>query len=167
MLFERKFDLNLVPSETKIFENDFVEVNNEKVSIADFKMYEGFLLDEPETSHISGSIINGAFVGRITSEKDGTYFIEPAKRYDGIHEASSIVYHENDVNSNEQVVQARKARSDKNTVDDESLGGDIGCGSTNKNIRDQLAKEQAKITNEKRKKRVRKFKRFSEFNIII
>ena len=82
----------------------------------DFQLYEGRLADEPHTSSVFGTIIDGVFVGTINSPKHGKFYVESSKRYEVADEdAHAIVYHEDDVNSAEHVkanVKAKAARGE-------------------------------------------------------
>lgn len=123
-----------------------IEIGGKKVT-PDLIMYTGVLEDEPHDSNVLGTIIEGTFVGRIGSRKFGTYYVEPAKRYDSTApQRRSIVYHEDDVNSHAAVISARKKRDV--SVDD------VGCGAANRRIRDVIAQQQKSLTQHTPKKRV-------------
>lgn len=65
--------------------------------------YEGYLSDEPDTSIVKGMVLDGSFYGTIQTQKDGKFFLEPAKKYNQSHEG--IIYHENDINLNHSYFQ--------------------------------------------------------------
>ena len=108
-------------------------------------IYEGHLIDEPETSFVSGTIINGLFVGKIESKDHGVYFVEPAQRYNATSKADSVIYHEDDVNDNEKIKEAKKHV--KNMFKNSGEGG-VGCGAHSKDVREQLKTEQNKVKRE-------------------
>ncbi len=145
----------------KILDTKHAELNNGKLSLSDFTIYEGILEDEPKTSKVSGTIIEGIFVGTIEC-KAGKYYIESSKRYgnDDLKEARTVIYHEDDINSDEEIKRAKRDLSKSLKVDDkvsdDDLNGDVGCGATHKKARDLLKQEQDKVTFEhlKKKKRV-------------
>ncbi len=152
----------MVPkSVDKILDTKHAELTNGKLSLSDFTIYEGILEDEPNTSKVSGTIIEGIFVGTIDC-KTGKYYIESSKRYgnDDLDAARAIIYHEDDINSDEEVKRAKRDLSKSFKVDDQvsddDLNGDIGCGATHKKARDLLKQEQDRATIEhfKKKKRV-------------
>ncbi|XP_043272296.1 disintegrin and metalloproteinase domain-containing protein 10 isoform X2 [Venturia canescens] len=63
-------------------------------------IYEGHLIGEPN-SHVSGSVSDGVFHGKIVSPRDGAYFVERSHYYPAVHSQNeshhSVIYHENDV----------------------------------------------------------------------
>ena len=141
--------MELYPSETSHFEEDFVEIDNEMFPVSELKTYEGKLLDE-DNSQVTGAIIDGIFIGKVTSQKDGVYYIESAKRYDNIKNSHSIIYHENDVNSDEEIKRAKRELNDKENVEEDG----IGCGSHKRSVREYMEKEQKYLSEELRKKKV-------------
>jgi hypothetical protein len=142
--------MELYPSEASHFENDFIEIDNENVPVSDLKMYEGKLVDERE-SYVKGAIIDGIFIGEVNSKKDGIFHIESAKRYDINSNAHSIIYHEDDVNSSEEIKRAKRDMSDSEIEEDEE---GVGCGSHKQSVRESLAEQQKRFTEEIRKKKV-------------
>ncbi|CAF0878218.1 unnamed protein product [Brachionus calyciflorus] len=142
---QKIFDIKIEPIESPIFQNDHVEIGSDRLDISDFQMYEGFLVDEPTTSHVSGTIIDGSFIGTIKSKKDGTYHIEPAKRYEETSNSNSIIYHETDVISNPRQKRSTNENSD-------GFDENLGCGLKNLNVKEALAKEQKKISEANRNK---------------
>ncbi|RNA27851.1 disintegrin and metallo ase domain-containing 10 isoform X1 [Brachionus plicatilis] len=128
---EKMFDLKLKPVKSKFFQKDFIEIGSQEVSIKDFQLYEGHLADEPQDSHVTGTIIDGIFTGTVKSKQDGVYYIEPAKKYNE-KEQNSIVYHEKDVLS--------KPRTRRSSED-----ADVGCGISKDKIREALLKEQRRF----------------------
>ena len=67
----RDFKLRLRPTSRTTFANQQVEINsvNNARDINEFlNFYEGYLLDEPNDSFVSRSIIDGVFYGTITSK---------------------------------------------------------------------------------------------------
>lgn len=93
--------------------HEFVEVDERKIPISNFLEYEGILLDEPNDSKVSGSIIDGSFVGTIRSKQSGLYHVEPAVRFDkSLGHSKSVVYHENDVETDPEVVRNKRDITD-------------------------------------------------------
>ena len=146
----------------KILNTKHAELSNGKLSLSDFTIYEGVLEDEPDTSKVSGTIIEGVFVGTIEC-KSGKYYIESSKRYgnDDLSEARAVIYHEDDINSDDDIIRAKRDLSKSfkqvnDQVSDDDLNGNVGCGATHKRTRDLLKQEQHKATieNLKKKKRV-------------
>lgn len=118
---------------------EFIEVDDRKIPASSFLTYEGVLLDEPHDSHVSGAIIEGSFVGTIRSKRSGVWHVEPAVRFDqSLGHARSIVYNENDVETDSDV--ARKKRD----VDDNEAG--ISCAASKGSVRKRLAEIQEKAT---------------------
>ena len=140
--------MKIKPVKSDVLKNDYILVDSKKISTSDFHIYEGYLLDEPKDSLVRGTIIDGIFSGTITSKKDGIYHVEPANKYEKNSDSHSVVFHESDIDT-----KPRKKRSA--IIDDhENLNGDIGCGSTNRNVREALAEEQKKITKTNERKPV-------------
>ena len=142
--------MELKPSDTTHFEQEFIEIENEKVPVSELKTYEGKLLDE-NNSHVSGAIIEGIFIGTVYSEKDGVYHIESAKRYD-IKNGHTIIYHEDDVKSDEEIKRAKRSLNNVDEEDNEVQG--VGCGSHRRSVREYMENEQNHLSEELRKKRV-------------
>lgn len=93
--------------------HEFVEVDERKIPMANFLEYEGILLDEPNDSKVSGAIIDGSFVGTIRSKRSGLYHVEPAVRFDkSLGHSKSVVYHENDVEIDPEVVRKKRDTTD-------------------------------------------------------
>ena len=76
----RNFKLKLQPSVKHFFGNggeeaainSAVEFENTKLDVNKLvNFYEGVLIDEPDSSHVSGTIIDGIFYGTISSDKLG------------------------------------------------------------------------------------------------
>lgn len=149
----RLFDMKLKPVKSDVFKKDYFIVDSQQIPFSDFQLYDGYLADEPKDSLVSGTIIDGIFTGTVTSKKDGIYHIEPAKKYEKNSDAHSIVFHETDIDLN-----PKKKRSALNN-DQENLNDGIGCGSSNRNVREALAEEQRKITEENKIKSVNKILR--------
>jgi hypothetical protein len=112
--------------------------------------YEGYLLDEPNDSFASGSIIDGVFYGTITSKSHGKYFIESSKRYNHTLDAHTIMYHENDINLNQTKVNLVKR--DVSKSEDENL---VGCGSSSRDIKSLMKIEQESLFKERQRNQVR------------
>ena len=142
--------MELYPSEVSHFETDFIEVDDEKVPVSDLKAYEGKLIDEVE-SYVKGAMIDGIFIGEVSSQKDGVYYIESAKRYSNIDNAHSIIYHEDDINSSDEIKRAKRDISGSK-VEEEEDG--IGCGSHKRSVRELLEEQQKRFTEEAHKNRV-------------
>jgi hypothetical protein len=140
--------MELYPTEVTHFEHDFIEFEDEKIPVSDLKYYEGTLVDEKD-SYVKGAIIDGIFIGEVNSKKDGIYYIESAKRYENIKNAHSIIYHESDVNSNEEIKRAKRDMS-KNASDEEEEEEEegVGCGSHKRSVRELLEKRQKDFTEE-------------------
>jgi hypothetical protein len=111
-------------------------------------------LDEPDSSHVSGSVIDGAFYGTIKSEKHGKFFIESSKRYNHTLDAHSIIYHENDIVLNKTELKERAKRG-VNTKGDEKVADSsrdgLGCGSTTDKIKNWMKQEQEALYKERQK----------------
>lgn len=110
--------------------------------------YEGILVDEPETSHVSGTIIDGTFYGTISSDSAGKFFIESSKRYNHTLDAHSIIYHENSVNI--ENIHLKKKRSAAESVDDPE-SNNLRCGSSKKTVEDWLKTQQKNLFTQKQK----------------
>ncbi len=157
--------MNLAPAKHESIHTDHVELVDGKVPLSDFTIYKGYLTDEPAGSQVTGTIIDGIFIGTISSKKHGQFFIESAKRYpndkssDSEDDHHAVIYHESDINTPQQVKEAKRKLgkiTNEETVTDDDLNGEIGCGYTHKKTREQLKREQEKITTAHlRKKRVR------------
>lgn len=82
--------MKLRRSKNTHFEKGLVEIDDEKLDMSLFldKLYEGFLVDEPFNSSVSGILMNGLFYGTINSFKNGKYFIASSKSY--MNEADSL-----------------------------------------------------------------------------
>ena len=142
-----------MPSKQTTFANNQIEINsvNNQQDISEYlNFYDGFLLDEPNDSSASGSIIDGVFYGTINSKTHGKYFIESSKRYNHTLDAHSIMYHENDINLNKTRVNLVK-REAKN--DDENLAG---CGSSSRDIKSWMKNEQESLFKEKQRVEVKR-----------
>ena len=126
-----------------MFENKRVELGGDRLQVNNvFSLYEGVLVDEPATSRVSGTIIDGVFYGTIESDADGKYFIESARRYNQTLDAHSIMYHEDDINLDaEHHVKKRSLNADDH----------LSCGSSKTNVKEWLRDEQKKLYEEKRK----------------
>lgn len=135
----RKFTLKLHPTDKHHLLNKHIEVHTETrrlVKTPDDIHYEGYLVDEPQTSFVKGSIIGGLFSGIIESEVSGTYQVEPSARYNASAASHSIIYHADDIKSNEEI-KASGLYAGK-----ESSG--VGCGSHSEQVHEQMAKNQVK-----------------------
>jgi hypothetical protein len=143
--------MELYPAEVSHFEHDFIEFEDEKVPVSDLKYYEGTLVDEKD-SHVKGAIIDGIFIGEVNSKRDGVYYIESAKRHENVKEAHSIIYHESDINSNEEIKRARRDMSSYTSDEEEEEG--VGCGSHKRSVRELLEKRQKVFTEEIEKTKV-------------
>ena len=123
-----------------------MEVKGEKWDVNDLaNFYEGVLLDEPESSRVTGSISEGVFHGTIDSKKHGRFFIESAKRFNRSSKAHSIIYHEDDVSLD-------KSRIRKRSIKDHSLEDDqIGCGSGHDIIKKEMERIQKELYAERRR----------------
>lgn len=125
------------PVKSKYFQKDSVEIGSKEEPITSFQLYEGFLADEPEKSHVTGTIINGIFTGTINSQKDGIFYIEPGRKYfENVYD--SIVFHETDIES--------KPRNKRSTSD-----SNLGCGMSKDKVEEALLKEQRKFGKQVRK----------------
>ena len=135
----RNFKLKLLPTKSKLFEKEYIEVDTRKHSINDNLFYDGGLVDEPN-SRVTGSIIDGVFYGTIKTENGGTYHIESSRRYNGSFTSHSIIYHEDDLMLNNTLKKRDTSHSHSNHA---------GCAS--KNVFDSLQKiqEEAFIENVK------------------
>lgn len=146
-----------------------VEINsnlNEQDIYKYINFYNGHLIDETESSYVSGSIIDGAFYGIINSKKYGKYFIEPSKKYNLTLGAHSIIYHEKDVNLNrtklkqfKRSIEFQKAllnsRNElENNLKEDEERVDTGCASSKDKIKDWMKREQEALYNERVKQRV-------------
>jgi hypothetical protein len=150
--------LELVPTELTHFLNEFIEIGDKKVSVNQLQLYEGKLANDLN-SRVIGCIMDGVFVGEIKTGNDGVYYVESARKYDGVDDAHAIVYHDDDINSSEEVKKAKlsllkskDANGFKKSNDD--LDGEIGCGSSNQETRDKLRDHQEMASKEHRNKRV-------------
>ena len=155
----------LHPSEESHFDEEFIELEDTKVPVSDLKVYRGKLVDEPD-SEVSGAFIEGIFIGQVNSPKDGVYYIESAKRYENMNDAHAIIFHESDINSDEEIKRAKRDLTDFEAETGEVDDG-IGCGLHKKSVRDILAKQQSVFTEAHRKKRESeppKVKRFANEN---
>ena len=159
----REFKLKLKPTQQSHFKEDFVEVDLNKTNIKpELIVYEGYLLDEPDSSSITGYIINGLFIGTINTAK-GKYFVEPSLRYNSTANFNSIVYHETDLNSNEEVKAAKKRLNQlrKNTslfnADEDAANVGISCGSVKASVKQKLDEIQKKAVSNIPKQNVNKF----------
>ena len=125
------------------FEKQSVELSTNTLNIKNLvNFYEGILIDEPETSHVSGTIIDGIFYGTITSDLTGKFFIESSKRYNHTLDAHSIIYHENSVN----IENTHLTTDDTDTESDK-----LRCGSSKKTVEDWLKTQQKNLYNQKQK----------------
>lgn len=116
--------------------------------------YEGHLLDEPDSSHVTGTIIDGIFYGTISSKKHGKYFIESSRRYNHTLDSHSIVYNENDINR-----ANIRLRSKRSVVDDDDVKKpdhahledehDLTCASAKHDVKEWMQKEQQDLYNER------------------
>lgn len=147
---DREFNIILNPTDKSHFKAKHIEFHSASkklLKVPHNVIYEGFLIDEPDTSSVKGHVIDGLFVGSIET-KDGTYFVEPAKKYDQATTDHSIIYHEADVNNNEEIKHAR--RQFDNILENVVSEG-VGCGAHAHKVKELLAKEQRKM-NEKMNK---------------
>ena len=113
--YQKNFHIKLSPSNS-INDESYVEIDKELFPVDHFTFYSGELINEPN-SRVTGSIIDGVFYGTVETE-NGTYQIESSKRYDGKFSSHSIIYHENDVKSNNESAICGKAKmeNEKYTV---------------------------------------------------
>lgn len=124
-------------------DNIKIELENQKVDINKLvNFYEGVLIDEPNNSQVSGTIIDGIFYGTIQSDKYGKFFVESSKRYNSSMNAHSIIYHENDIDLN-----ANKQRKKRSQSEDD----DLSCGAAKDHIKTKLASEQNRLFDERRR----------------
>ncbi len=150
------------PADRHAFANEHIELNSENTKLDLKKLvnfYEGYLAEEPETSYASGSIIDGVFYGTINSKKDGKFFIEPSRRYNSTLDAHSIIYNENHINLNKtklgmfkRAIDSRTRRSTKfnQKLDvDEEESFDTGCGSTKRDVKEAMRREQRELYEER------------------
>lgn len=108
-------------------------------------LYEGILLDEPDTSQVSGTLIDGTFYGTIDSDINGKYFIEPAKKYNHtLQAAHSIIYHETDIDL-EKINEIKKHKRSVDETESEFLS----CGASKKQIEKRMRDEQRKMFTER------------------
>ena len=80
----KEFNLKLKPSTKSNFNNKHIEVistSKKLVKTPENSNYEGYLIEEPDSSIVTGSIINGLFIGTIESKKSGKYQIESAQQF--------------------------------------------------------------------------------------
>ena len=126
-------------------ENLIVEVNDEKIQPGNFLMYEGVLVDEPFDSKISGTIIDGSFVGSIWSKRSGEYFVEPGVRFDQSLTSKSIFYHESDVEVESEQALLKKKKSS------ELENNRLSCGSKNEYV-ENLPEKKKQLNNERKRR---------------
>ena len=99
-----EFRIKLKKIKKSQFDEEFIQIDEKNLKTADYldKLYEGFIVDEPFNSSVSGTFINGLFYGTIKSLKHGTYFVESSKPYaDSNSKPGVILYNEINVNSNQ------------------------------------------------------------------
>ena len=99
-----------------------------------------------------GTIINGVFIGTIEIANDGRYYIEAAKRYLNNSDAHSIIYHENEIELNDDLKEATKhinkmlkdSGTDDYYYDSEQDSNDSGlnCALNDKKIKEKIDAEQ-------------------------
>ena len=97
----RVFNLKLKKSEKSTYFNTSFEADYDHENInAYLGFYEGSLIDEPNTSHAKGIIVNGSFFGSIYSDLHGKFSIEPPGRYakNSTVNFDAIIYHEDNLN---------------------------------------------------------------------
>lgn len=147
--YNRKFRLKLYPKYQNYFDHDFIEINHDAnanqidlVPTSSLVIYEGELTNEPkESSFVSGSIIDGQFIGVISSTKHGKYFVEPLAKYDSSQSANhSIIYHEDDINSD--LIDKHQENENENQNDDQIKTTTIGCGARHEKVREEMEKMQ-------------------------
>jgi len=96
----------------------------------DLTLYEGHLVDEPNDSHVSGTILDGTFIGSIRSKAHGNYYVEPTQRFENSSDSHAIIYHEEDI-------QIKK---------------NVGCGLSFDHVQEALTKQQTNFVQTKEKK---------------
>jgi hypothetical protein len=147
------FKLKLAPAEKHSYHNQLVEINGEtdQINVNNYlNFYEGVLLDEPNDSHVSGSIIDGIFYGTIKSQKHGKFFVESSKRYNHTLGSHSIIYHENDVDFNRTRHKIKRSVFDENKYNHDH-DEEMSCASSRKSIKDWMKKEQDALYRERLK----------------
>jgi hypothetical protein len=141
--------MKLIPQRKNLFEHEYAELESEyKIPTKSLIIYEGHLIDEPSTSFVSGSIIDGKFSGTITTNNE-KYFIEPSKRFD--IEASdknehSIIYKEKDIKlSNKTKKFKRNLETNNREFYDEieTENTEVGCGGADPHVAQRLEQEQS------------------------
>lgn len=161
----REFKLRLRPSRRHSFANNLVEINSEKNTMDVNRLvnfYEGYLADEPDSSQVSGSVIDGVFYGTILSTRSGKYYIESIRKYNTTESRShSIIYHEQDVDLDraklgkfKRAVDERKKKRSTHSMTDHSHHDhlDESCGSTRREVREKMQKEQEELYKERIRK---------------
>ena len=148
----RQFDIKLRPKADNFFDHDYIEVlEDDKVKLvptSDLVLYEGEVTNMPkDSSHVIGTIIDGVFSGTIDLKNEGKYFVETVARYipaDQLDkfDGHSIIYHEEDVNTHEEV-KKNKLKSDNENKETETVKLSHGsCGSAKKHVQAQMLEIQ-------------------------
>ena len=118
--------------------------------------FSGVLVDEPNTSSVSGIVLDGVFYGTITSKLHGKYFIESAKRYNHSSlDCHSIIYNEKDINLDKLKpsgahLKAEPKQQKRSVASHEGPREDpFGCGFNREKVNEWMSKEQAKLFKER------------------
>ncbi len=146
--YGRQFNLKLHESAQNSFNTKhLVESPSGKHSVQNLiNFYEGTLLDEPFTSHVSGTIINGCFYGTIESDTEGKYFIESSRKYNHtLQDAHSIIYHEDDIDLSTIEKLKKQNNKHKRSVDSYDSDDYLSCGASKKSVEEEMQAEQTRL----------------------
>ena len=169
-----EFNLKLNPVRKSAFANDIVELNGgaKYANLNDYlHFYEGVLLDEPESSFASGTLIDGIFYGTIKSAKHGKFYVESARRYNHTlaHTSHSIIYNEqnvqmnaNELNMHKDFSLREKERNKRHTnhsnlnnnqskPTSQQSDAETSCASSREDVRDWMRKQQEEMYKEKQR----------------
>lgn len=169
-----EFNLKLNPVRKSAFANDIVELNGglKHANLNDYlNFYEGVLLDEPESSFASGTLIDGVFYGTIKSAKHGKFYIESTRRYNRTlaHTSHSIIYNEQNVQMdshkmnmykdlslrekerNKRHLTNFKPSNNQSTQTNEKEDEETSCASSREDVRDWMRKQQEEMYKEKQR----------------
>ncbi len=122
--------MELKKSETNIDKDLIHFADGASSSQHDLTIYEGHLVDEPKDSYVSGTILDGSFIGTIRSKAHGNFYVEPTKRFEDSDDSHAVVYHEEDI----------------------QMRNNVGCGLSFDHVQEELAKQQNNFVQIKERK---------------
>lgn len=120
-----------------MFDSDHVLIDGKSYPVSSVQFYKGKIVGQ-DGSRVTGSIIEGAFVGTVETESDGVYHVEPAGKYkEASKDAQAVVFHSDDIVLDDEEALTRAKRSGENVGLKENERP-VGCSLNKREVREKL-----------------------------